>query len=97
LSNREIAQRLGKAPQTIYNELKRGQVQLKRKCKYSAKVAQTSYEMNRKNAKRPLKLTPEMDKTISEKVRNKISLEVIHQEFKAFISLRTLCSWQASL
>ena len=31
LSNREIAYRLGKAPQTINNEVKRGTIQLKTK------------------------------------------------------------------
>ncbi|WP_285023939.1 helix-turn-helix domain-containing protein, partial [Lactococcus garvieae] len=35
LSNREIAYRLGKAPQTINNEVKRGTIQLKTKQKYS--------------------------------------------------------------
>lgn len=44
LSNWEISFRLNKAPQTIHNELKRGIVQLKYKTKYSALLAQKSYE-----------------------------------------------------
>lgn len=47
LSNREIAYRLGKDPQTIHNEIHRGTIQLKRKTKYSAKIAQESYESAR--------------------------------------------------
>ena len=43
LSNREIAYCLGKAPQTINNEVKRGTIQLKTKWKYSSKLAQATY------------------------------------------------------
>ena len=39
LSNTEIAYRLGKAPQTINNEVKRGTIQLKTKQKYSYRLA----------------------------------------------------------
>ncbi|WP_150853190.1 helix-turn-helix domain-containing protein, partial [Streptococcus pseudopneumoniae] len=54
-SNREIASLLGKDPQTIYTEIKRGTV---RKCLgkgrfkevYSADYAQQSYENNRKRS-----------------------------------------------
>lgn len=52
-SNREIASLLGKAPQTIHTEIKRGTVLQcigKRRFKevYSADYAQQSYESNRK-------------------------------------------------
>lgn len=96
LSNREIAYRLGKAPQTIHNEIQRGTVQLKRKTKYSAKIAQESYETLRTHSKRSTKLTSQLDEEISEAVRNKMSLEVIHQEIKAAVCLRTLYNWIAS-
>ncbi len=54
-SNREIARRLEKAPQTIHNEVKRGQVrQQVRKGKfeiiYSADFAQEAYQNNRKHS-----------------------------------------------
>lgn len=96
LSNREIAYRLGKAPQTIHNEIQRGTVQLKRKTKYSAKTAQESYETLRTHSKRSTKLTSQLDEEISEAVRNKVSLEVIHQELKPQVCLRTLYNWIAS-
>ncbi|WP_019785909.1 helix-turn-helix domain-containing protein, partial [Streptococcus sobrinus] len=53
LSHREVARRLAKAPQTIHNEVKRGQVrQQVRKGKYelvySADFAQEVYETGRK-------------------------------------------------
>ncbi|CAM3122739.1 helix-turn-helix domain-containing protein [Staphylococcus argensis] len=62
LSNREIARRLGRAPQTINNEIERGQVyQVKQRQNYKDKVyeygsvdyepkhAQLQYEQNRLN------------------------------------------------
>jgi IS30 family transposase len=96
LSNREIAYRLGKALQTIHNEIQRSTVQLKRKTKYSAKIAQESYETLRTHSKRSTKLTSQLDEQISKAVQNKISLEVIHQEIKAVVCLRTLYNWIAS-
>ena len=89
LSNREIAYRLGKAPQTIHNEIQRGGVQLKYK-------AQESYKTLRKHSKRSTKLTAQLDEQISKAVQNKISLEVIHQEIKSVVCLRTLYNWIAS-
>ena len=96
LSNREIAYRLGKAPQTINNELKRGMIQLKTKRKYSSKFAQATYNEKRKNSKRPTKLTAELNKIISQAVKEKLSLEVIHQEIKTVVCLRTLYNWIGS-
>lgn len=93
LSNREIAYRLGKAPQTINNEVKRGTIQLKTKRKYSSKLAQSTHNKHREHSKRTTKLTEELDKTISQAVKEKISLEVIHQEVKAAVCLRTLYNW----
>ncbi len=96
ISNREIAYRLGKAPQTINNEVKRGTIQLKTKQKYSAKIAQESYKTLRTHSKRATKLTAQLDEQISKAVKNKISLEVIHQEIKTVVCLRTLYNWIAS-
>lgn len=96
LSNREIAYRLGKAPQTIRNEIQRGTVQLKNKTKYSAKIAQESYKTLRTHSKRSTKLTPQLDEQISKAVKSKISLEVIHQEIKSVVCLRTLYNWITS-
>ncbi|NYS49863.1 IS30 family transposase, partial [Streptococcus danieliae] len=64
-SNREIARLLGRAPQTINNEIKRGQVlqQVRKglfKYVYSADVAQANYEKNRKRSVKKLILTKEM-------------------------------------
>ncbi|MDO4635664.1 MAG: helix-turn-helix domain-containing protein [Streptococcus sp.] len=95
LSNREIAYRLGRAPQTIHNEIQRGAVQLKYKIKYSAKIAQDRYKTLRTNSKRSTKLTAQLDEQISKAVKNKISLEVIHQEIKSEMCLRTLYNWIA--
>jgi IS30 family transposase len=96
LSNREIAYRLGKAPQTINNEVKRGTIQLKTKRKYSSKLAHATYKEQRVHSKRPTKITEELDKIISQAVKEKVSLEVIHQEIKAVVCLRTLYNWIAS-
>lgn len=96
ISNREIACRLGKASQTIHNEIQRGTVQLRYKTKYSAKVAQERYKTLRTHSKRSSKLTAQLDEKISKAVKNKISLEVIHQEIKSVVCLRTLYNWIAS-
>ncbi|WP_050282585.1 IS30 family transposase, partial [Streptococcus pneumoniae] len=68
-SNREIASLLGKAPQTIHTEIKRGTV---RQCLgkgrfkevYSADYAQQSYENNRKRSVRKSSLTKELKEKI---------------------------------
>ncbi|HGE3139056.1 TPA: IS30 family transposase [Streptococcus pneumoniae] len=68
-SNREIASLLGKAPQTIHTEIKRGTV---RQCLgkgrfkevYSANYAQQSYENNRKRSVKKSSLTKELKEKI---------------------------------
>ncbi len=60
-SNREIARRLAKTPQTIHNDVKRGQVrQQARKGKfeaiYSADFAQKAYQNNRKRSVKQVSL-----------------------------------------
>ncbi len=68
-SNREIASLLGKVPQTIHTEIKRGTV---RKCLgegrfkevYSADYVQQSYEHNRKRSVKKSSLTKELKEKI---------------------------------
>ncbi|CEY86507.1 IS1239 transposase [Streptococcus pneumoniae] len=68
-SNREVASLLGKAPQTIHTEIKRGTV---RQCLgkgrfkevYSADYAQQSYENNRKRSVKKSSLTKELKEKI---------------------------------
>ncbi|HGS3377612.1 TPA: IS30 family transposase [Streptococcus pneumoniae] len=68
-SNREIASLLGKAPQTIHTEIKRGTVRqclVKGRFKevYSADYAQQSYENNRKRSVKKSSLTKELKEKI---------------------------------
>ncbi|OJG20107.1 putative transposase [Enterococcus canis] len=57
LSNRKIAKRIGVAPQTIHNEIKRGELKQVKKINgnlhysygYNAEYAQNRYLLNRKN------------------------------------------------
>ena len=88
-SNRHISHLLGKAAQTINNELKLGLIQLKTKAKYSAKLAQERHEVNKKQCGRKVKL----NQIISNGVRDKQSLEVIIQDFLAVVCLKTLYNW----
>ena len=65
MSNRKIAGLLGKAPQTINNEVKRGTTlqQVRKglyKKVYSADYAQTVYQTNRKRSVKKIILTKEM-------------------------------------
>ena len=69
-SNREIADLLGKAPQTINNEINRGTTlqQVRKgvyKKVYSAEYAQTVYQTNRKRSVKMKSLTKEMKVGIS--------------------------------
>ncbi|HEU8017301.1 TPA: IS30 family transposase [Streptococcus pneumoniae] len=79
-SNREIASLLGKAPQTIHTEIKRGTV---RQCLgkgrfkevYSADYAQQSYENNRKRSVKKSSLTKELKEKILHNHNQKFSLD----------------------
>ena len=69
MSNRKIAGLLGKAPQTINNEVKRGTTlqQVRKglyKKVYSADYAQTVYQTNRKQSVKKIILTKEMKEKI---------------------------------
>ncbi|WP_183541321.1 IS30 family transposase [Lactovum miscens] len=93
LSNRRIAQLLNKAPQTINNELRQGKVHLKIKTKYSAAVAQASYNTSRRHCGRPSKFTKVLNVLISKGVREKLSLEVLSHKLSHPVCLRTLYNW----
>lgn len=93
LSNRNIAQLLGKAPQTINNELKLGLIQLKFKSKYSSKRAQEQHETNKKQCGRHSKVTGKLNQAITNAVRDKQSLEVVLQGFLGTVCLKTLYNW----
>ena len=79
-SNREIASLLGKVPQTIHTEIKRGTV---RQCLgkgrfkevYSADYAQQSYENNRKRSVKKSSLTKELKEKILHYHNQKFSLD----------------------
>jgi len=90
ISNRQIALLLGKAAQTINNELKLGQIKLKRKKKYSAQNAQELHEINKSRCGCRTKLTEKLDEQISKLVKEKYSLEVICSMLNNKLSLRTL-------
>ena len=83
LSRRSIAERLGKAPQTINNEIKRGFVDLSFHgggIEYSADIAQHNYEFLRGAVGATDTWTPEKAESIRESVLNKISPEIISQQ-----------------
>ena len=80
-SNREITSLLGKAPQTIHTEIKRGTV---RQCLgkgrfkevYSADYAQQSYENNRKHSVKKSSLTKKLKEKILHYHNQKFSPEM---------------------
>ncbi|CAG5571361.1 IS1239 transposase [Streptococcus pneumoniae] len=81
-SNREIAGLLGKAPQTIHNEVKRGTTlqQVRKglyKKVYSADYAQTVYQFNRKRSVKKLILTKEIREKILHYHKQKFSPEMM--------------------
>lgn len=97
-SNREIARLLGKAPQTIHNEVARGTtVQQVRKGLfkkvYSADYAQGLYETNRKRSVRKLSLTKEMAETIRHYHKQKFSPEMIVKAKNVKVGISTIYYW----
>lgn len=98
LSNREIARRLAKAPQTINNEVKRGQVrQQVRKGKYellySADFAQEVYDNNRKRSVKQLSLTKQLKEKIVHYVNQKYSPEMMVKTKGVTVSISTIYYW----
>ena len=97
-SNREIARRLAKAPQTIHNEVKRGQVrQPVRKGKfevsYSADFAQDTYDNNRKRSVKRLSLTKELRENIVHYIKQKYSPEMMVKAKGVPASISTIYYW----
>lgn len=97
-SNREIARRLAKAPQTINNEVKRGQVrQQVRKGKfewsYSAGFAQEVYESNRKLSVKRSSLTMELKEKIVHYIKQKYSPEMMVMAKGVTVSIATIYYW----
>jgi len=98
LSNREIAKRLAKAPQTINNEVKRGQVrQQVRKGKfevsYSADFAQKGYESNRKHSVKQSSLTRELKEKIVHYMNQKYSPEMMVRAKGVPVPISTIYYW----
>lgn len=94
-SNRNIAQLLGKAPQTINNEIKRGTVDLSFYGgfkEYSAQKAQSNYNHLRLAVGRTDTWTVDKQEIIKEKILNKYSPEIISQ-LPGMPSCTTIYTW----
>ena len=97
-SNREIASLLGKAPQTIHTEIKRGTV---RQCLgkgrfkeiYSADYAQQSYENNRKRSVKKSSLTEELKEKILHYHNQKFSPEMMVMAKGVNVGISTIYYW----
>lgn len=97
-SHREIARRLAKAPQTINNEVKRGQVRQqvrsgKYQLAYSADYAQNSYEMNRKRSVKQTYLTKELKEKIVHYIKQKYSPKMMVKSGKVDVPVATIYYW----
>ena len=97
-SNREIASLLGKAPQTIHTEIKRGTV---RQCLgkgrfkevYSADYAQQAYESNRKSSVKKSILTKELKEKIIHYHTQKFSPEMMVKAKEVNVGISTIYYW----
>ncbi|HFI0039842.1 TPA: IS30 family transposase, partial [Streptococcus suis] len=97
-SNREIASLLGKAPQTIHNEIKRGTTlqQVRKgvyKKVYSADYAQTVYHSNRKRSVKKLILTKEIREKILHYHKQKFSPEMMIKKKQVKVGISTIYYW----
>ncbi|WP_105116695.1 IS30-like element ISSpn8 family transposase, partial [Streptococcus suis] len=97
-SNREIAGLLGKAPQTIHNEVKRGTTlqQVRKglyKKVYSADYAQTVYQSNRKRSVKKLILTKEIREKILHYHKQKFSPEMMVKKKQVKVGISTIYYW----
>ncbi|MGR5847952.1 IS30 family transposase, partial [Streptococcus pneumoniae] len=97
-SNREIASLLGKAPQTIHTEIKRGTVlqcleKGRFKKVYSADYAQRSYESNRKRSVKKLSLTKELKEKILHYHNQKFSPEMMVKAKEVNVGISTIYYW----
>ena len=97
-SNREIASLLGKAPQTIHNEIKRGTVlqclgKGRFKKIYSADYAQMLYETNRKRFVKKSILTKELKQKIFHYHNQKLSPEMMVKVKGLTLGMSTIYYW----
>ncbi|GFG44755.1 IS30 family transposase [Streptococcus canis] len=97
-SNREIARRLAKAPQTIHNEVKRGQVrqqvrQGKYEQVYSADFAQKAYQNNRKRSVKQVSLTKELKEKMTHYIKQKYSPEMMVKAKGVNVPISTIYYW----
>ncbi|CYV09647.1 transposase-like protein%2C IS1239 [Streptococcus suis] len=97
-SNREIADLLGKAPQTINNEIERGTTlqQVRKgvyKKVYSAEYAQTVYQNNRKRSVKKLILTKEIKGKILHYHKQKFSPEMMVKKKQIPVGISTIYYW----
>lgn len=97
-SNRQIARLLGKAPQTIYNDIKRGTIlQQVRKGKfekiYSADYAQLVYEDNRKASGRKVSIDQSTKDTIVHYTKEKWSPEMMVKTKRIPVPISTIYYW----
>ena len=98
MSNREIAGLLGKAPQTINNEVNRGTTlqQVRKglyKKVYSADYAQTVYQTNRKRSVKKIILTKELKEKIVNYTKQKFSPEMMVKKKKIKVGILTIYYW----
>ena len=97
-SNRQIALLLGKAPQTIHNDIKRELVrQQVRKGKfellYSADAAQSRYESARKKSVRKGRLDKAIKEKILHYIKQKYSPEMMVNAKKVNVPISTIYYW----
>ena len=97
-SNREIASLLGKAPQTIHTEIKRGTVlqcvgKGRFKEAYSADYAQQSYENNRKRSVKKSSLTKKLKEKILHYHNQKFSPEMMVMAKGVNVGISTIYYW----
>ena len=97
-SNREVASLLGKAPQTIHNEIKRGTVlqclgKGRFKKIYSADYAQMVYETNRNRSVKKSILTKELKQKILHYHNQKLSPEMMVKAKGVTVGISTIYYW----
>ncbi|MCL2681133.1 MAG: hypothetical protein FWE43_01400 [Streptococcaceae bacterium] len=86
----KLSNLLGKAAQTINNELKLGFIQIKTKTKYSAKLAQEHHEVNKKWCGQPSKLTATFNPIILEGCERQTNKQTITRSHSSIVSRRRL-------
>jgi len=99
MSRRQIAKLLGRSPQTINNEVIRGQVQQMDTFRhyhsvYSSDYAQKQYGRHRKNSIKKTKLDKKLSEIIVHYIKDRVSPEVIAKvKLKGIISASTVYNW----